>query len=89
MLFSKACSLLLVFVTLLLSSFTLASGTEVASLKEPTPQGSIADRELQVEGETRGLSEPIYVAPAGKIKLVVYHDANPRETSWVLKKALK
>jgi hypothetical protein len=48
--------------------------------------GSVAGLEPQGEDNARGLSEPIYVAPSGKVKLVVNHDATPRETSWVLQK---
>jgi hypothetical protein len=75
MLVFKACRSLMVIVTIMVS-FAIASEDRIGSDAGLEPQGK----------DARDLSEPIYVAPAGKVKLVVNHDATPRETSWVLRK---
>jgi lysyl endopeptidase len=84
MMFSKARRPLLAIVTIMLASFAFASEIEAKSMREQG--GSPVDLDLQAEGDTRDLSEPISVAPAGTFELGVRHDSAPRQTSWVLKK---
>jgi hypothetical protein len=74
----------MVLATIMMASLACASKSELGSLKEP--HATVADLEPEDNGDSSDLSEPIYVAPAGRVKLVVSHDAAPWQTSWVLKK---